>query len=89
MAHVRVTIPTMLAALVAGSRRFQVDALDLDGVLEAIFALHPELRVHILDEQGAVRPHILLFHNNAQVAGRTATVVDGDEVTVLQAVSGG
>lgn len=89
MAEVRVTIPTMLATLVKGSRRFTVTGEDLGGVADAVFALHPELRVHLLDEQGAIRPHVVFFHNDAAVGTLEGVVSDGDTLTVLQAVSGG
>lgn len=89
MARVEVTIPSMLARIVSGERLFAVEAADLDGVLEAIFLRHPELRVHVLDEQGALRRHVTLFHNDVAVRDRRSTVADGDRVAVLQAVSGG
>ena len=89
MADVRVKIPTMLAALVKGPRRFTVAGDDLGGVIEAVFTLHPELRVHLLDEQGTVRPHVIFFHNEVAVRTLEGAVSDGDTVTVLQAVSGG
>lgn len=89
MTTVQVTIPSMLATLVSGERRFDVEAADLEGVLEALFARHPELRVHVLDEQGALRRHVMLFHNDVAVRGRDGAVAEGDQVTVLQAVSGG
>ena len=89
MAAVHVTIPSMLATLVGGERRFVVEADDLAHVVGAVFDRHPELRVHLLDEQGAIRPHVSLFHNDEAVRTLTGGVVDGDTVTVLQAVSGG
>ena len=89
MAVVHVTIPSMLATLVRGERRFDVDADDLVHVVGALFDRHPELRVHLLDEQGALRPHVSLFHNDEAIRALTGPVSDGDTVTVLQAVSGG
>jgi len=89
MAGVQVTIPSMLATLVSGDRRFVVEAADLAHVISAIFERHPELRVHLLDEEGALRPHVSLFHNEVAIRALTGPVADGDSVTVLQAVSGG
>ncbi len=39
--------------------------------------------------QGAIRPHVSLFHNEEAVRTLTGPVDEGDTVTVLQAVSGG
>lgn len=89
MATVHVTIPSMLATLVAGDRRFDLTADDLIGLLDALFLRHPQLRVHLLDEAGAIRPHVMLFHNDVAAADHRQPLGEGDRVTVLQAVSGG
>ncbi len=89
MAAVHVTIPSMLATLVHGDRRFVVEAEDLAHAVGGILERHPELRVHLLDEQGELRPHVSLFHNDRAIRTLTGPVTDGDTVTVLQAVSGG
>jgi molybdopterin converting factor small subunit len=89
MAAVEVTIPSMLATLVGGDRRFVVEADDLAQVISAVFDRHPELRVHVLDEDGGLRPHVMLFHSGRAVRTLEGPVVEGDTVTVLQAVSGG
>jgi len=89
MPRVQVTLPTMLATLVRGDRQFIVEANDIKGVVEALLARHPELRVHLLDEDGAVRQHVALFHNDHAARFMVTPVADGDTFTVLQAVSGG
>jgi molybdopterin converting factor small subunit len=89
MAEIVVTIPTMLATLVGGDRRFPVIGDDLGAVVHALFDRHPQLRVHLLDEQGRLRPHVMLFHNDASIRSLDGPVADGDTLTVLQAVSGG
>ena len=89
MAAVQVTIPSMLATLVHGERRFTVEADDLAHAVGAVFERHPELRVHLLDEQGELRPHVSLFHNDVAIRSLTGPIASGDTLTVLQAVSGG
>jgi len=89
MAEVDVTIPTMLAGIIKGQRRFTVSGDDLSGVVRGLFDRHPELRVHLLDEQGALRPHVMFFHNEQAVRSLQGRVRDGDTLTVLQADSGG
>ena len=89
MARVEVTIPSMLATLVNGDRRFHVGGNDVGGVMRAVFDRHPELRVHLIDEAGELRQHVMLFHNDTAIRTLDGPVHDGDTVTVLQAVSGG
>lgn len=89
MTDVEVRIPTMLAGLVGGSRSVPVSGETVSEVLEAVFAVHPELRIHVLDETGSVRPHVAVFNDGAMIRGLDEAVGDGAEITVLQAVSGG
>lgn len=89
MAEVQVTIPSMLASAVHGDRKFSVEGEDLGAVVDALFDRHPELRVHLVDEQGALRPHVMFFHNDVGTRELHGPVRDGDTLTVLQAVSGG
>ncbi len=89
MASIEVTIPKMLAELVDGPRSFTVEGETVDGALSGVVAAHPELRVHLFDETGDIRQHVSCFHNGTMVADRRAAVADGDELVILQAVSGG
>lgn len=89
MAQVNVTIPSMLAGVVHGDRKFTVEGDDLAAAVDALFAKHPELRVHLLDEKGNLRPHVMFFHNDTATRELRGEVADGDRLTVLQAVSGG
>jgi molybdopterin converting factor small subunit len=61
-------------------------------VLEVVFAANPAARGYVLDEQGALRKHMCVFVNGEQIRDR-ATLSDpvgaGDQVYVMQALSGG
>jgi molybdopterin synthase sulfur carrier subunit len=61
-------------------------------VLEAVFAANERLRGYVLDDQGALRKHMLVFVNGSQLQDRDTLsdpVPDNGEVHVLQALSGG
>lgn len=61
-------------------------------VLEGVFAAHPRLRGYVLDEQGAVRKHMILFVDGRQIEDRETlgdAVGPASEIHVLQALSGG
>ena len=50
------------------------------------------VRHRVLDDQGRVRVHVNLFVNGAHIRdldGLDTAVQDGDEITILPAVSGG
>jgi hypothetical protein len=60
--------------------------------LEAVFQENPRARTYILDEQGAVRPHMVVFVDGRQVQDRRTLsdpVTDQAEIYVAQALSGG
>jgi molybdopterin converting factor small subunit len=60
--------------------------------LENAFALTPRVRGYVLDEHGELRRHMVVFVNGracADRSGLTDTVGEGDQVVVMQALSGG
>lgn len=92
MAAVKVRIPTLLAELGDGRKVIPVHAATVSEALEALFVEFPQLRVHVVDETGAVRPNVSCFHNDRSArsaAALAAPLEAGDTVTILQAVSGG
>jgi molybdopterin converting factor small subunit len=70
----------------------EVAGQTVGAVLDAYFELVPRARGYVLDDQGAVRPHMMIFLNGAQL-GRTdqlaAPVASDDSIDVMQALSGG
>jgi hypothetical protein len=61
-------------------------------VLDAVFEGNPRARAYVLDEQGAVRPHMVVFVNGRQVRDRerlSDPVPSDGEIYVAQALSGG
>lgn len=61
-------------------------------VLSAVFHANPTARSYILDEQGAVRRHIVIFVDNHVIRDRKTlsdAVEPESEVHVFQALSGG
>jgi hypothetical protein len=61
-------------------------------VLDAVFERNARARGYVLDEQGALRKHMIVFVNGRQVEDRerlTDPVPPDGEVYVMQALSGG
>lgn len=60
--------------------------------LDAYFCDHPPVRGYVLDDAGAVRTHVAVFHNDDLITDRVTLgdpVVAGDRIHVFQALSGG
>ncbi len=69
-----------------------VEGTTVRAVLEAVFQGNPRARAYVLDEQGAVRPHMVVFVDGRQVQDRhtlSDPVRSDAEIYVAQALSGG
>ena len=69
-----------------------VEAATLREALEAVFARHAAARGYVLDEQGHLRRHVVVFIDGARVRGRETLddpVAGAREIHVLQALTGG
>lgn len=91
MAGVTVRLPAVLAQVVGGTRTVQLEAPDVSTALKELVRIHPRLAVHLFDETGDFRVHVRCFHGEKLVPGARseAALRDGDELTILQSVSGG
>ena len=68
----------------------QVAGATVREALEAVFAQNPRLRGYILDDQGALRRHVIVFVGGEPVKDRTGlSDAAAGEISVLQALSGG
>ena len=71
---------------------FETAAATLREALEAAFGLNARLRPYILDEQGHLRQHVVVFIEDRRVRDRVALtdpLAPADRVYVLQALTGG
>ncbi len=70
----------------------EVEATTLGGSLEAAFAANPRVRGYVVDEQGRLRRHVVVFVDGARVrdgTGLASAVNAGSAIYVMQALSGG
>ena len=89
MAHISFT-PNLQRHLDAAPREVAGDTVA--AVLAEVFAVNPRLRSYLLDDQGRVRQHVLIFVDAEQIGDRrrlSDRVGADSEVYVVQALSGG
>ncbi|HLY57027.1 MAG TPA: MoaD/ThiS family protein [Stellaceae bacterium] len=70
----------------------EVKATTVGEALTAVFAGNPALRGYVLDDQGAVRVHVAVYVNGWPIRDRVRLgdpVQPGDDIRVIQALSGG
>lgn len=61
-------------------------------VLDAVFAANPRARGYVLDDQGALRKHMVIFVDGQAIRDRTGlsdAVSESADVYIMQALSGG
>ena len=86
MANLRVSGP--LRRLTGGLSEHDIEAANVTEVLRGLEARYPGIEGWILDEQGRIRRHILVFANGERVRERDE-VGPSDQIEVLTAISGG
>jgi molybdopterin converting factor small subunit len=70
----------------------QVAAGTVHSALAQVFAAQPQARGYVLDEQGHLRKHVVVFVDGQRVRDREGLsdpVHDSSEVYVMQALTGG
>lgn len=86
------TLPGLLTACTGGEKVVTVEAETIAGAIEALLTTFPLLKVHLYDEEGALRPHVMFLYNDKSIKWLTTLDIPlqpGDQMTVLQLVSGG
>jgi molybdopterin converting factor small subunit len=79
----------MLAELAGGELRIEVAGDTLRSALDDLLRKRPELGLHLVDESGVLRRHLLCFCNDIYTRDRDIPVRPGDTITILHSVSGG
>lgn len=92
MAQATLELPSLLRTVLGGRATLSVEGESVVDALEDAYRQVPALRVHLCDESGRLRRHVLCFHNDVNtrwVEGGSPRLSDGDCITIMQAVSGG
>lgn len=85
----KVILPTPLAEYTGHVREVQARGETLDQLLSDLDRRYPGIRFRVVDEQGAIRPHIKMFVNRIQARRLDVALGASDEVLVVAALSGG
>ena len=84
----KVRIPSPLISYTV-KKEVEAQGRTLEELLADLDRRYPGLRFRVIDEQGALRPHMRLFVNGAQVRELVLELRPSDEVQIVQALSGG
>lgn len=84
-----VRIPTPLRSYTGGEKEVAAMGATLAELLTDLDRSYPGLRFRVVDEQGRLRPHMRIFVNREIERDLDLAIADGDEVVLMQALSGG
>ena len=87
-------VPGPLRSFAAGKSRVVIEPspATLADALEVLWKLYPGIRDRVATEQGQIREHINIFVGNEDVrytGGLQTRILDGAEITIIPAISGG
>ncbi len=84
--------PTFLRRMTEGQAQVEVTADELGALVAEVSERFPDLRVHLLDETGQLRPYVRFFVNGQDaraLQGLATPLQPDDKVTLVPAVAGG
>lgn len=85
----QVRIPTPLRSYTDQAKVVTAEGATIDEVLRRLDQRFPGIRFRVVDEQGRLRKHMNVFVNQERVRDLGAPLRPDDELTIMQALSGG
>ena len=85
----RVRIPDPLRSYTEQQSVVDADGNTLAELLADLDDRYPGIRFRMVDEQNRIRKHMKVFVNDESVRDLDTAITDRDEITIMQALSGG
>jgi molybdopterin converting factor small subunit len=86
---VRVRIPDPLRSYTEQHAVVDADGNTVAELLADLDGRYPGIRFRMVDEQNRIRKHMKVFVNDESVRDLDTAITDRDEITIMQALSGG
>jgi sulfur-carrier protein len=84
----QVLIPSSLQSYTRAAR-VEASGATLGALLADLERRYPGIRFRMVDEQERIRPHMRVFINGQAIFNLAQPVLPGDDVGIVQALSGG
>ena len=84
----KVYVPTPLRSY-SGAAVVEAEGETVGDLLFDLDRRYPGMRFRMIDEQDRIRRHVRIFINRRRITALAETLDSGDEVQILQALSGG
>jgi sulfur-carrier protein len=86
---VKVRIPDPLRSYTERQAVVDADGNTVAALLADLDRRYPGIRFRMVDEQNRIRKHMKVFVNEEAVRDLETSLTDRDEITIMQALSGG
>jgi molybdopterin converting factor small subunit len=86
---VKVRIPSPLRSYTEQRAVVEADGATVAAMFADLDRRYPGLRFRVVDEQGRIRKHMKVFVNEEAIRDLAAPIGPDDDVTLMQALSGG
>jgi len=86
---VKVRIPDPLRSYTEQQAVVDADGTTVAELLADLDVRYPGIRFRMVDEQDRIRKHMKVFVNDESVRDLGTAITDRDEITIMQALSGG
>ena len=85
----KVRIPDPLRSYTDQQKTVDANGSTVAELLADLDARYPGIRFRMVDEQNRIRKHMKVFVNDESVRDLETEIGDRDEITIMQALSGG
>ena len=85
----KVRIPDPLRSYTEQQKVVDAAGNTVGAVLADLDRRYPGIRFRMVDEQNRIRKHMKVFVNDEAVRDLETSITDRDEITIMQALSGG
>ena len=85
-------IPSPLRRFTNGEASIEVNGDSINKVLEELFSAHPDIKGHLVEEDGSLRNFVNIFINGEDIrqkGGLDTEVSDGSDVRIIPSIAGG
>ena len=85
-------IPSPLRRFTNGEASIEVNGSNVRDVLEELFQAHPDIKNHLIEEDGSLRNFVNIFiggEDIRQKGGMDAPVSDGADIRIIPSIAGG
>lgn len=85
----KVRIPSPLRSYTDQQSWVEGEGATVDELLRDLDRQYPGMRFRVIDERGRIRQHMKIWINQDAVRDLATSVTPSDEITIMQALSGG